>query len=130
MFWNLVFTAFVLSLLWILRKIVSCLKSILWYTYVLRNCTRIFCSSDMDVELASVITAVSKNKSIKHFHMGRNIVNVKAKHISTIMDALVQMIQVCFVPLNGIISRCKNNKRNMHRRKIAFYKHYPFLIVS
>lgn len=50
--------------------------------------------SDMDVELASVITAVSKNKSIKHLHMGRNLVNMKAKHVSTIMEALVQMIQV------------------------------------
>lgn len=48
----------------------------------------------MDVELASVITAISKNKSIKHLYMGRNIVNMKAKHISTIMEALVQMIQV------------------------------------
>lgn len=48
----------------------------------------------MDVELASVITAVSKNKSIKHLHMGRNLVNMKAKHVSTIMEALVQMIQV------------------------------------
>ncbi|XP_065226463.1 F-actin-uncapping protein LRRC16A isoform X2 [Planococcus citri] len=49
--------------------------------------------NNMDVELASVITAVSKNKSIKHFHMGRNVINVRAKHICVIMEALVRMIQ-------------------------------------
>lgn len=49
--------------------------------------------NNMDVELAAVITAVSKNKSIKHLHMGRNMTNMKAKHIATVMDALVQMIQ-------------------------------------
>jgi hypothetical protein len=49
---------------------------------------------DMDVELASVVTAVSKNKSIKHLNMGRNLNNMKAKHIASVMDAVVQMIQV------------------------------------
>lgn len=47
----------------------------------------------MDIELAPVVTAMGKNKSLKHLHMGRNVNNMKAKHISTIMDALVQMIQ-------------------------------------
>lgn len=56
----------------------------------------------MDVELASVITAVSKNKSIKHLHMGRNLINMKAKHVSAVMEALVQMIQVFFF-LNDIL---------------------------
>ncbi|XP_018918250.2 LOW QUALITY PROTEIN: F-actin-uncapping protein LRRC16A [Bemisia tabaci] len=49
--------------------------------------------NNMDVELAAVITAVSKNKSIKHFHLGRNMNNMKAKHIVCVMDALVTMIQ-------------------------------------
>nr|CAD7434185.1 unnamed protein product [Timema monikensis] len=49
--------------------------------------------NNMDVELASVVTAISKNKSIKHLSMGRNLNNMKAKHVSSVMDALVQMIQ-------------------------------------
>lgn len=48
----------------------------------------------MDMDLAAVVTAVSKNKSIKHLHMGRNMANMKAKHISAVMEALVTMIQV------------------------------------
>lgn len=48
----------------------------------------------MDADLVAVVVAVSKNKSIKHLHMGRNMANMKAKHISAVMDALVNMIQV------------------------------------
>lgn len=48
----------------------------------------------MDMDLAAVVTAVSKNKSIKHLHMGRNMANMKAKHIAAVMEALVTMIQV------------------------------------
>ncbi|XP_071451973.1 F-actin-uncapping protein LRRC16A isoform X2 [Hetaerina americana] len=49
--------------------------------------------NSMDVELASVVTAVSKNKSIKHLNLGRNLINMKAKHIACVMEAVVQMIQ-------------------------------------
>ncbi|XP_033222210.1 F-actin-uncapping protein LRRC16A isoform X4 [Belonocnema kinseyi] len=49
--------------------------------------------SNMDVDLAQVITAIGKNKSIKHLYMGRNTAGMKSKHIAVIMDALVQMIQ-------------------------------------
>ncbi|XP_051163471.1 F-actin-uncapping protein LRRC16A isoform X3 [Leptopilina boulardi] len=49
--------------------------------------------SNMDVDLAQVITAVGKNKSIKHLYMGRNTAGMKSKHIAVITDALVQMIQ-------------------------------------
>lgn len=47
----------------------------------------------MDVDLASVVLAISKNKSLKHLSMGRNMSNMKAKHVSTVMDAVVQIIQ-------------------------------------
>lgn len=57
------------------------------------------CIVDMDVDLASVVTAVSKNKSIKHLNMGRNMNNMKAKNIASVMDAVVQMIQVSCVIL-------------------------------
>ncbi|KAK9310247.1 hypothetical protein QLX08_000280 [Tetragonisca angustula] len=49
--------------------------------------------SNMDVDLAQVITAVGKNKSIKQLYMGRNTVSMKSKHIAVVMDALVQMLQ-------------------------------------
>lgn len=49
--------------------------------------------SNMDVDLAQVITAVGKNKSIKHLYMGRNTAGMKSKNIAVITDALVQMIQ-------------------------------------
>ncbi|KAG8222461.1 hypothetical protein J437_LFUL002196 [Ladona fulva] len=49
--------------------------------------------NNMDVELASVVTAVSKNKSIKHLNLGRNLINMKAKHIACVMEAVVLMIQ-------------------------------------
>lgn len=57
----------------------------------------LYAFTDMDMELAAVVTAVSKNKSLKHLHMGRNMANIKAKHIASIMDALVQMLQVMYL---------------------------------
>ncbi|XP_026675435.1 F-actin-uncapping protein LRRC16A isoform X3 [Ceratina calcarata] len=49
--------------------------------------------SNMDVDLAQVITAIGKNKSIKQLYMGRNTIGMKSKHIAVVMDALVQMLQ-------------------------------------
>ncbi|XP_066998308.2 F-actin-uncapping protein LRRC16A isoform X2 [Anabrus simplex] len=49
--------------------------------------------NNMDADLASVVTAVSKNKSIRHLSMGRNLGSTKAKHVAAVMDAVVQMIQ-------------------------------------
>lgn len=49
--------------------------------------------SNMDVDLAQVITAIGKNKSIKQLYMGRNTISMKSKHIAIVMDALVQMLQ-------------------------------------
>lgn len=47
----------------------------------------------MDVDLAQVITAIGRNKSIKRLHIGKNIAGMKAKHVVIVMDALVQMLQ-------------------------------------
>nr|XP_022912883.1 F-actin-uncapping protein LRRC16A isoform X2 [Onthophagus taurus] len=49
--------------------------------------------NNMDLELGAVVIAISKNKSLKHLSMGRNMMNMKAKHIVTVMDAVVQIIQ-------------------------------------
>ncbi|CAB3369160.1 Hypothetical predicted protein [Cloeon dipterum] len=49
--------------------------------------------NNFDVELATMITAIGKNKSLKHLNLGRNLANMKQKHVVVIMEALVQMIQ-------------------------------------
>lgn len=47
----------------------------------------------MDVELASVITAVSKNKSIRHLHIARSVApNMKAKHVAALMESVVSLV--------------------------------------
>ncbi|KAK7868710.1 hypothetical protein R5R35_008235 [Gryllus longicercus] len=50
-------------------------------------------NTGMDADLASVVTAVSKNKSIRHLAIGRNLAGCKARHVAAVMDAVVQMIQ-------------------------------------
>lgn len=70
----------------------------------------------MDVELASVVTAVSKNKSIKHLHMGRNLTNMKAKHISCVMESVVQLVQEEDCVLQSLMlpdSRLKSDLYNL-----------------
>jgi hypothetical protein len=47
------------------------------------------------VELAAVVLAIGKNKSIKHLNLGRNLAAMKAKNAAVVMEAVVQMIQVC-----------------------------------
>ncbi|GFV89784.1 hypothetical protein TNCV_827761 [Trichonephila clavipes] len=68
---------------------------------VLESCLpgiRCLCSLDIsengfDVDLANIVTAVSKNKSIKHLSLGRNFVNIKPKYMTRVMDSIVQLIQ-------------------------------------
>lgn len=72
--------------------------------------------NNMDVELASVVTAVSKNKSIKHLHMGRNLTNMKAKHISCVMESVVQLVQEEDCVLQSLMlpdSRLKSDLYNL-----------------
>ncbi|KYB28825.1 Leucine-rich repeat-containing protein 16A-like Protein [Tribolium castaneum] len=45
--------------------------------------------NNMDGDLSNVVLAISKNKSLRHLHMGRSM----KKHMSTIMDAVVQILQ-------------------------------------
>lgn len=53
----------------------------------------------MDVELASVLTAIGKNPSIRCLHMCRSFSGIKPKHISTVMEALVALVQKDDFPL-------------------------------
>jgi hypothetical protein len=43
----------------------------------------------MDGDLANVVLAISKNKSLRHLQMGRSM----KKHMSTIMDSIVHILQ-------------------------------------
>lgn len=45
--------------------------------------------SDMDSDLSNVVIAISKNKSLKHLNMARSM----KKHMSLIMDSVVQIVQ-------------------------------------
>ncbi|KAJ3663512.1 hypothetical protein Zmor_007767 [Zophobas morio] len=45
--------------------------------------------NNMDGDLANVVLAISKNKSLRHLQMGRSM----KKHMSTIMDSVVQILQ-------------------------------------
>ncbi|XP_060521026.1 F-actin-uncapping protein LRRC16A isoform X2 [Cylas formicarius] len=45
--------------------------------------------NNMDSDLCNVVLAISKNKSLKHLNMGRSM----KKHMSLIMDSVVQIVQ-------------------------------------
>jgi leucine-rich repeat-containing protein 16 len=49
--------------------------------------------ADFDVELGAVVTAIGKNKSLKHLNLGRSLASMKQKHVVVVMEALVQMLQ-------------------------------------
>lgn len=48
----------------------------------------------LETQLGPVVAAISKNKSIKKLNIGRNLNNIKSKHVYHVMEAVVQMIQV------------------------------------
>jgi hypothetical protein len=52
-----------------------------------------FILTDLDLDLGGVVTAVSKNKSLKHLNLGRNLQSTKAKHVAQVMEAIVQVLQ-------------------------------------
>lgn len=48
----------------------------------------------LESQLGPVVAAISKNKSIKKLCLGRNLINIKSKHVYHVMEAVVQMFQV------------------------------------
>ncbi|KAB0792496.1 hypothetical protein PPYR_14455 [Photinus pyralis] len=70
--------------------------------------------NNMDVDLAGVIVAISKNKSLKHLSMGRNMINMKAKHVSTVMDSVVQIIQDEDCVLQSLVIPDSRLKSDLH----------------
>lgn len=49
--------------------------------------------NNFDQDLANIVAAVGKNQSIKRLSIGRNFTNMKTKHITRVMEAVVQLIQ-------------------------------------
>nr|XP_045600766.1 F-actin-uncapping protein LRRC16A-like isoform X13 [Procambarus clarkii] len=47
----------------------------------------------LETQLGPVVAAISKNKSIKKLNIGRNLNNIKSKHVYHVMESVVQMIQ-------------------------------------
>lgn len=61
------------------------------------NCLHLINSSllfvDLDSEMASVLTAIGKNPSIRSLYMIKSFQGMKLKHIGSVMDSLVNLIQ-------------------------------------
>ncbi|XP_055315932.1 F-actin-uncapping protein LRRC16A isoform X4 [Sitodiplosis mosellana] len=70
--------------------------------------------NNLDSELASVLTAIGKNPSIKSLNMTRSFAGMKLKHIATVMDALVGLIQKDDFPLTELILAENKLKNDIH----------------
>lgn len=68
----------------------------------------------MDFELASVLTAIGKNPSIKSLFLSRSFVGIKVKHIGAVMDALVSLIQKDDFPLAELVLSENKLKHDIH----------------
>ena len=53
--------------------------------------------NNLDVELASVVNGVARNKSLLSLNISKNLPKIKARDVVHVMEAIVQLIQVCFV---------------------------------
>ncbi|XP_054736455.1 F-actin-uncapping protein LRRC16A isoform X3 [Anastrepha obliqua] len=70
--------------------------------------------NNLDAELAPVLTAISKNPSIRTLYMTRSLTGMKLKHIPTVMDALVNLIQKDDFPLAELVISENKLKNDIH----------------
>uniref|UniRef100_W4VRD5 Putative myosin-i-binding protein n=1 Tax=Corethrella appendiculata TaxID=1370023 RepID=W4VRD5_9DIPT len=70
--------------------------------------------NNMDYELASVITAIGKNPSIRSLHMVKSFSGMKLKYIATVMDALVNLIQKDDFLLTELVISENKLKNDLH----------------
>ena len=56
--------------------------------------------NNLDVELASVVNGVARNKSLLSLNISKNLPKIKARDVVHVMEAIVQLIQVCHAPEN------------------------------
>ena len=62
----------------------------------------------IDVEMAGVLLAICRNKSLKHLVLNKNFQSLKSKHAATVIDAFVHLLQEedCVIETLGLID-CK-----------------------
>ncbi|XP_026842617.1 F-actin-uncapping protein LRRC16A isoform X3 [Drosophila persimilis] len=70
--------------------------------------------NNLDAELAPVLTAISKNPSIRTLHLCRSLTGMKPKHIPPVMDALVNLIQKDDFPLAELVLSENKLKHDLH----------------
>ncbi|XP_068146879.1 F-actin-uncapping protein LRRC16A isoform X3 [Drosophila tropicalis] len=70
--------------------------------------------NQLDAELAPVLTAISKNPSIRTLLLCRSLTGMKPKHIPPVMDALVNLIQKDDFPLAELMLSENKLKHDLH----------------
>ncbi|XP_065366980.1 F-actin-uncapping protein LRRC16A isoform X3 [Calliphora vicina] len=70
--------------------------------------------NNLDVELAPVLLSISKNPSIRTLNMCRSLTGMKLKHVPTVMDALVNLIQKDDFPLAELVLSENKLKHDIH----------------
>ena len=50
--------------------------------------------NNLDVELASVVNGVTRNRYLHSLNISKNLPKIKARDVTHVMDAIVQLIQV------------------------------------
>ena len=50
--------------------------------------------NQLDVELASVVNGVTRNKYLQSLNISKNLPKIKARDVAHVMDAIVQLVQV------------------------------------
>lgn len=64
--------------------------------------------------MAAVLTAISKNASIRSLFLTRSFIGIKPKHIGGVMDALVALIQKDDFPLIELVLSENKLKHDIH----------------
>ncbi|XP_055687303.1 F-actin-uncapping protein LRRC16A isoform X3 [Lutzomyia longipalpis] len=70
--------------------------------------------NNLDAEMSSVLTAIGKNPSIKSLHMSRSFTGMKVKHIASVMEALVALVQKDDFPLTELILSENKLRNDIH----------------
>lgn len=73
-----------------------------------------FLKTDLDSDLASVLTAIGRNPSIRCLYMQKSFTGMKVKNISTVMDALVNLIQKDDFLLTKLVISENKLKNDIH----------------
>ncbi|XP_055602559.1 F-actin-uncapping protein LRRC16A isoform X2 [Uranotaenia lowii] len=90
--------------------------------HVLESCihgVRVLSSLDIsdnnfDSDLASVLTAIGKNPSIRVLHMSKCFTGMKLKYIGTVMEALVNLVQKDDFQLQELVLSENKLKNDLH----------------